>query len=177
MLKKRQISRARRRRSSGHVVIESALTMMPTFAMIFFFFDLGLALYRWSSLQNAVRAGARYAITMQTDSATGTVRTNQVAAIKARVASNSMGFVHTGDSNLFVRFCPQSNPDVCSTTSGNSPNAIVEVSVENVSYHRLMPLSGLYARNPYYASNDLSISVFSSDILGGYPVGVTNVTP
>ena len=57
---------ARNRRRSGNALLESAFTILPTFALIFAFVDFGLLLFRWATLQNAVREGCRYAITFQT---------------------------------------------------------------------------------------------------------------
>ena len=44
-------------------MMEFALFVLPTFAILCGFFDLGMAIFSWNTLQNAVREGARYAIT------------------------------------------------------------------------------------------------------------------
>ena len=51
---KRTQTKASRR--SGQALLETVFTMLPTFALIFAFVDFGLLLFRWSTLQNAVRA-------------------------------------------------------------------------------------------------------------------------
>jgi Flp pilus assembly protein TadG len=74
-------------------MIESAFTLLPTFALFFAFVDFGLMLYRWSSLQNAVREGVRYAITFQTQTSPAM---GQVASITGG-GRKSMGWC-TGDT-------------------------------------------------------------------------------
>ena len=75
------------------MVIEMAFTMLPTFALIFAFVDFGLLLFRWSTLQNAVREGCRYAITHQTATGPG-----QDASIEGIVRQYAFGMVTAADS-------------------------------------------------------------------------------
>jgi len=55
---------------------------------------------------------------------------------------------------------------------------IVEVSVQGVSWSWLAPLSGSYGGGvPFFrSSTPITLNVYSSDILGGYPAGVNSVT-
>jgi len=174
----------RRRRSGGNAIIESAFTLIPTFALIFAFVDFGLMLYRWSSLQNAVRAGVRYAITMQTEATQvpppSSPSSSQTASIKNIVAKNSMNIVTATDSpqHIFVKFYSTLDPDTQIMANGNKPGNIVEVSVQNISFGWLAPLSGSYssAVAPFFRdSNPVGFQVFALDILGGFPVGVSSV--
>ncbi|MEO5925997.1 MAG: TadE/TadG family type IV pilus assembly protein [Bryobacteraceae bacterium] len=157
-------------------MIESAFTLIPTFALIFAFLDFGLMLYRWSSLQNAVREGVRYAITFQRQTSPSL---GQTASIKAVVERNSMRLVRSSDSpqHIFVKFFTTAAPDVPVATGGNVPGNIVEVSVQNVSYSWIAPLSGSYGGSiPYFRNrNPLNLKVYAYSILGGYPVGQTSV--
>src|SRR5271169_4400259 len=120
----------RNRRRSGQVLVEMALTMLPTFALIFAFVDFGLLLFRWSTLQNAVREGCRYAITFQTQSGQG-----QDASIKAQVQNFAMGMVTSTDTpqHIFVNYYAPTamNTPIPSASGGNVPGNIVEVSVQN----------------------------------------------
>jgi hypothetical protein len=61
---------------------------------------------------------------------------------------------------------------------GSVPGDVVEVSVQNISFSWLAPLSGSYGMGiPFFrSSTPLSIAVYSSDILGGFPAGVASVT-
>jgi Flp pilus assembly protein TadG len=162
----------RRRRSSGTAVIESAFTVIPLFALIFAFADFGLMLFRWSTLQNAVREGCRYAITFQTSAGKG-----QDASVGLIVEKYALGVVRTTDTpqHIFVNYYTQSAPTTPIRSGGNIPGNIVEVSVQNVSWAWIAPLSGTLVLSPFYAMTPYSLNVYSSDILGGYPAGVSSV--
>jgi Flp pilus assembly protein TadG len=176
MIARRPTSPLRKRRSGGNALIESAFTLLPTFALIFAFVDFGLMLYRWSSLQNAVREGVRYAITFQTQTSPAL---GQVASIKTVVERNSMRLVRVADSpqHIFVKFSTQTAPDTVISAGGNVPGNIVEVSVQNVSFSWIAPLSGSFGGGVGFFRNrtPLNLKVYAYDILGGYPVGLTSV--
>lgn len=158
-------------------MVESAFTLIPTFALIFAFLDFGMMLYRWSSLQNAVREGVRYAITFQTQT---TPALGQIASIQTIVEKNSMRLVRVTDNpqHIFVKFYATSDPNT-PITGGNVPGNIVEVSVQNVSFSWMAPLSGSYGGGISFfrTTTPLGLKVYAYDILGGYPVGVSSVTP
>ncbi|MEO8098642.1 MAG: TadE/TadG family type IV pilus assembly protein [Acidobacteriota bacterium] len=169
----------RRRRSAGNTFVEGAFTLLPTFALIFAFLDFGLMLFRWSTLQNAVREGARYAITFQQQTV-GPSTLGQSDSIKNIVEQYSFGTVHVNDNpqHIFVKYYATTAPTTPIPSGGNVPGNIVEVSVQNVSLAWLAPLSGSYssAVAPFFRnSTPLTLSVYSSDILGGLPVGVPSV--
>src|ERR1700689_4625859 len=91
-LKKKPLS-ARNRSRSGNAMLEAVFTILPPFALIFAFVDFGLLLFRWATLQNAVREGCRYAITFQTVTGDG-----QDASVEAVVQRFAMGMVKTTDN-------------------------------------------------------------------------------
>jgi Flp pilus assembly protein TadG len=156
-------------------MLESVFTILPTFALLFAFVDFGLLLFRWATLQNAVREGCRYAITFQTGSGEG-----QDASIKAVVQQYAMGIVHTTDSpqDIFVKYYTTSNMTTPVVSGGNVPGNIVEVSVQGVSWSWVAPLSGSYGGDVSYfrSTTPITLNIYSSDILGSYPAGVTSVT-
>lgn len=167
-----QSSKPRDRRRSGNMVIEMVFTMLPMFALIFAFVDFGLLLFRWSTLQNAVREGCRYAITYQTS--TG----HQDTSIEAVVQQYALGMVTTTDTpqHIFVNYYA---PNALTTaipfaSGGNVPNNIVEVSVQNISWAWLAPISGSFS-GPFRSTTPITLNIYSSDILGGYPAGTTSV--
>jgi Flp pilus assembly protein TadG len=163
--------RGRKSKSGGNAFIEMALVLVPTMALILAYFDFSLALFRWSTIQNAVREGCRYAITFQT---TGH---GQDAAIEAVVAANSMGLVTVTDNPMLIfvnYFTPLAPNTAIAAPNGNVPGNIVEVSIVGYTVAQLAPLSGTIV-NPLRTTSPLSISVYSSDVLGGYPAGVTGV--
>jgi Flp pilus assembly protein TadG len=164
----------RDRRRSGSAIVEGVFTILPTLALIFAFVDFGLLLFRWATLQNAVREGCRYAITFQLANGQG-----QDASIEAIVQQYSMGFVKASDSpqDILVKYYSVTNLNTPITSLGNIPGNIVEVSVQGVSWSWLAPLSGSYGGStPFFRSTTpIILNVYSSDILGGYPVGVRSV--
>jgi len=178
-------ARKRDRRRSGNVIIETVFTMMPLFALIFAFVDFGLLLFRWCTLQNAVREGCRYAITYQRNGASG-----QDASIAQQVQTYAMGVVTTSanpcttsggtTSGICVNYFAPSNLNTAIpfANGGNVPGNVVEVSVRNVSWAMLAPISGSFGAGvPFFrSSNPIALNVYSSDILGGYPAGVNSVT-
>jgi len=149
--------------------METVFTILPTFALIFAFVDFGLVMFRWSCLQNAVREGCRYAITFQTSGNLG-----QDASIGAVVQNYALGLVTTTDNpqHIFVKYYNPSDLTNAITTGGNLPGNVVEVSVQNVSWAWLAPISGTYQTR---SLTPITLNIFSSDILGGYPPGVTTV--
>src|SRR5580658_6537410 len=87
------VSTARRRKSSGQAIVETAFTFLPMLALIFGITDFGFMIFRWTTLQNAVREGVRYAVTFQTSGALG-----QDASIQAIVQTYAMGIVKSADN-------------------------------------------------------------------------------
>jgi Flp pilus assembly protein TadG len=174
MVSRIPVSAARKRKSRGTAIIESVYTLIPMFALIFAMVDCSMMIFRWSTLQNAVREGCRYAITFQTTGGLG-----QDASVEQVVQNYAMNLVKTTDSpnRIHVNYYTTTNLNTPIGSGGNIPGNIVEVSVQSVPFYWLFPLSGTIA-NPFYASttSPVSISVYSSDILGGYPVGVTSVS-
>jgi hypothetical protein len=55
------------------------------------------------------------------------------------------------------------------------PGNIVEVSVQNISWAWLAPISGSLGGNAFRSLTPITLNVYSSDILGGFPVGVNSV--
>jgi Flp pilus assembly protein TadG len=168
------VARRRKRRSGGNAILESAFTLVPLFALICGFADISIMLFRWSTLQNAVREGCRYAITFQTSGILG-----QNASIETVVQQYAMGIVTTTDTpqHIFVNYYTPANLVTPVATGGNIPGNIVQVSVQNISWGWIAPLSGSIGVSPFYASAPFALNVYSSDMMGGYPAGVTSVTP
>jgi Flp pilus assembly protein TadG len=159
-------------RRSGQALVEMVFTMLPTFALIFAFVDFGLLLFRWSTLQNAVREGCRYAITFQTT--TG----HQDTSIEAVVQQYAFNMVATTDNpqHIFVNYYAPTalNTPIAFANGGNVPGNIVEVSVQNISWAWLAPLSGTVVGG-LRSTTPIGLNVYSSDILGGYPAGMSSV--
>ncbi|MBI4877727.1 MAG: pilus assembly protein [Acidobacteria bacterium] len=164
----------RRRARHGAQLVEMALVMVPFLAILLAFFDVCMVMFRWTTLQNAVREGSRYAVTFRRMGGLG-----QDASIKQVVQNYSLGTVSataTNPEQISVNYYAPAAPNTpIAAPNGNSPGNIVEVSVPAYRWNWIAPLSGTLS-NPFYATSPLSITVRSADILGGYPVG-TNTVP
>jgi Flp pilus assembly protein TadG len=168
---------ARNRQRRGNAILENVFTLMPTFALIFAFFDFGLMMFRWSTLQNSVREGVRYAITYQRK--TGK---NQDASIRDVVQSYGMGVINDPNTIFidYYRYDSTANDYVKITgtaaNTANQPGNVVEVSVRGLSYSWMAPLSGnFFSANALRSTTPLTLNVYSSDVMNGYPPGVTSV--
>lgn len=150
------------------------LVLLPTMALISMFADLSIALFSWSTIQTAVREGARFAITYQTNVVIGQ---GQDANIKKVVENNSMGLVSaTANPNkIFINYYVQNaSTGTITATTDNAPGNIVEVSVQGYPLSWLAPISGTLV-NPTRSNNPASISAYSSDVMGSYPAGASSV--
>ena len=152
-------------------MVECVFTLLPMFALILGFVDVGMMIFRWSTLQNAVREGCRYAITLQTSGNLG-----QDASIEQVVQSYAMGLVKTTDNPNLIKVNYYSPTDLNTpiNSGGNVPGNIVEVSVQAIPFSWIMPLSGTF-NNPLYAGSPVKLNVYSLDMLGGYPAGLASV--
>jgi Flp pilus assembly protein TadG len=152
-------------------MVECVFTLLPLFALILGFIDVGMMIFRWTTLQNAVREGCRYAITLQTSGNLG-----QDASIEQVVQNYAMGLVKTTDSTnrIKVNYYSPTDMNTPISSGGNVPGNIVEVSVQGIPFSWIMPLSGTFS-NPLYAGSPVTMNVYSLDMLGGYPAGVTSV--
>jgi len=175
----------RRRRQAGATIIELSLLLFPTLAIVCGFMDIGMAIFSWTTLQNAVREGTRYAITYQVDGSG-----HQIQSIKDEVATWSMNLVSsTATSSSPPAGCSAGScyiqvdfyaPPTASSPNGtlvtgnagqNAPGNIVQVSIVNYPYRWMAPFSGTLSGGFYQApGSTFSISVDSADVLGGAPV-------
>jgi Flp pilus assembly protein TadG len=175
MVPLKAVSLRRKKSSGGNAMAEWAFVLLPTMALLSAFTDLSIALFSWSTLQNAVREGCRYAITYQTNAVPGQ---GQDANIKMIVQRNSMGLVSSSASPamIFVNYFVQNSATgAITSTPSNAPGNIVEVSVQGYPLNWMVPISGTLV-NPLRSQNPTSIAVYSSDVMGGYPAGVSSVT-
>jgi Flp pilus assembly protein TadG len=124
----------RRTRQRGSELVEFSLTVIPMLAFIFLIIDLSWALFAQVTLQNAVRAGVRYAITGQTESGKG-----QDASIKDVVQSSAMGFLQgaTGLSQIVITYY---DPVTLATTNSNAGGNIVNVSISGFTLSPFGPI-------------------------------------
>ncbi len=118
----------------GNMFAELAFVLLPFFALITAFFDVSFALFGWSTIQNAVREGCRYAITYQTSlpsniAGNGTPTcgsSSQDACIKQVVGFYSMNLVPPSSALININYFKIDNsttPQKITAVSGNLSNA------------------------------------------------------
>jgi Flp pilus assembly protein TadG len=148
----RPLSAGRRRRSRGSELMEFTLVLLPLLGFIFLLLDVTWSVFVKSTLQQAVRVGARYGVTNPI-AADGSSNTPDGAclteSVKARVQESAMGLLKgaSGLSSIKVRYylppAPNSNDpivEVSGLTSANAGGNIMVVSVENYSAALLVPI-------------------------------------
>jgi Flp pilus assembly protein TadG len=92
---------ARRKKQRGNTMLDSALCFLPMMAMFFGVIDVCYAVSIQSLFSQAVRAGARWAITFQT-TYNGTACTSQAVCIAQVVQDNSVGFLSGSPSSYIT---------------------------------------------------------------------------
>ena len=143
----------RRLRQAGNNILESALVLVPTLAIIVGIVDVSFAVFAHTTLQHAVREGVRYAVTYQLKSGMG-----HDASIKSVVQENAMGFLsgESGLSKIYVRYYDPTTFTEQTGTGSNAPGNIVEVSVEGLTRNWIASvlLGNLAPMNFYIRSSD-----------------------
>lgn len=164
------MSPRRRRQQGGNAFVESALVLVPFFALMLGIVDFGMAIFLRSTLQNAVAAGVRYAITYQTN---GSYCMDD--SIRLATQSAAMGFLGattTPNNQITVKYY---NPTNLATevlgAAGNQPFNVVEVTVTGFQWNWLSNMSGVMGAPR--GLNPLNIVTYSSDRLGGIPPGTS----
>lgn len=147
-------NRSRRSGQRGAEMVEVGLIVTPLLLITFLLLNLSMAIFLRATFQQAVREGARYAITGQT---TGT-GVCQDTSIKTVVAKNAVGFLNAGQgaASMHVRFRSSSG-----AIGSNAVGNIVEVSIENYQYGPLAPFR--------FFSSKLGIWAQADDVMGGLP--------
>ena len=128
----------RRRGQKGSELLEFMLVLLPLLGVVGLIVDNSWVIFTRSTLQFAVREGARYAVTSQ-------VMTNmgQKDSVKKIVQNRSLGLLagKTGLDKIQVRFyTPDTFLDVSNTVGGNAGGNLVEVAVEDFSWAPLIPV-------------------------------------
>ena len=147
--------RSRKSRQRGAEMVELCLILTPLLLITFLLLNLSMAIFLRSTFQQAVREGARYAITGQTTSSGAC----QDTSIKTIVAQNALGFLTSGAgaASVHVRFRNPTTGAIGSNAVGN----IVQVSVENYQYGPLVPYR--------FFSSKMGIWAQADDVMGGLP--------
>lgn len=127
----------RRKGRRGSYFIEFSLAFFPMFVLIMGIIDFALPMYVRSAFTNAVREGVRYGSTFRYMSGK-----NHVESIQSIVVRNSGGFLDDTNGTAYVKVRFYEPGNFAEVTSGvkNADGNIVEVSIENYSWHWIAPM-------------------------------------
>jgi Flp pilus assembly protein TadG len=146
-------------------MVETAFSLLIFLGFTFLIVDVAMGVLAKATLQNAVRAGVRYAVTSQTSGSLG-----QVDSIKQVVQSQAMGFLSTSDLSSYVSvtfYSVNSDPPALVTGVGsNLAGNMVVVSVNSWPFKPLAPV--------LHSGVSIPITVSSGDLIessgsGGSP--------
>jgi Flp pilus assembly protein TadG len=145
-------------------MVETSFSLLLFLGFIFLIIDLSMGIFMKATLQNAVRAGVRYAVTSQTSGSLG-----QVASIKQIVQNQAMGFLSASDLTNYVNvtfYSVSSNPPALVTGVGsNAAGNLVIVSVNAWPFTPLAPV--------LHSGAIIPITVSSGDLIESTGTGGT----
>jgi hypothetical protein len=133
----RGICPARLRRQSGTALVEFSLVLLPTLACLFVLMTLAWMIFAWACVQEAVREGARAAVTC-------VPATNLNATIQQVVETYSFGFINSNNvSSVFA--VAYYDPITLSPISGKIITGdVVKVSVSGLPIYQFAPIMLTY---------------------------------
>jgi Flp pilus assembly protein TadG len=140
----------------GSVLVEVGVTVLLLFGLIFLVMDLSMLIFTRSTLQQAVRDGVRYGVTMRQYGSNAYLNDS----IRRAVQTSALGFLNGTEGACKIRI-DYFNPDTGNVSNGTQGDLLV-VSVNNYHY---TPLGAVLKR-----MDPFSINVSSSDILERCPV-------
>jgi len=159
--------------------LEGALSFLPLLVLTFGLVDMSMWLFVRGTIQQAAREAVRFGITYNTNY-NGVSCSSQSNCAKQVLIANALGFINANNINTYVTVnyyapdnlsTPLSQSDVGRVLAdGTKINAInqtgflMEVRVNAFPWSFMAPTK--------YMPNALNISVSTSDILQGLPVGV-----
>jgi Flp pilus assembly protein TadG len=148
-------SQTRKDSQRGNALLEATGVTLMMFGLLFLVVDLSLALFTKATLQEAVHAGVRYAVTDQV--ASGQTYMND--SIVQVVQQNALGMLNgaNGACKISINYY---NPITGAASTGIGGD-VVEVSVVGYNY---TPVGILKSANP------ISITASSSDVMEACPL-------
>jgi Flp pilus assembly protein TadG len=145
-------------------MLEGALIILPLLAIGFALLDYPLAIFIQNTLRNAVREGARYAITQQTGG------NGQDAAIQNVVEQNSMGFLNNASltatpptATITIQYYDASSLALVSGSGSNAAGNICVVTA-TIQHSWMVPI--------WRGSGLMTFTASSSDVMEAPPNGV-----
>jgi Flp pilus assembly protein TadG len=147
--------RKRRDTQRGDTMLESTAILLLMFGLLFLVVDLSLALFVKSALQEAVKAGVRFAVTDQLTSGTSYLNDSIVQVVQ----QNALGMLNGANGACKIAIAYY-NPVTGAADAGTGGD-VVEVSVVGYKY---TPVGILKSGSP------ITITASSSDVMESCPL-------
>jgi len=147
-----------RKKEKGAAAVEFALTAMLLFTLIFGVIDFSYIFWGTLSMQHAVREGARYAVTGQSNlitNPTGTAQDRCDAAV-VEIKNQSMGFFDRVSPVVVFSTISTDDPPVITAIAENSCASANQIIVISVSCS--LPLLTPFIR-PFFTNGKYAFSV------------------
>jgi Flp pilus assembly protein TadG len=160
-------------------MLEGALSFLPLMILTFGMIDMSMWLFVRGTIQSAAREAVRFGITYNT-SYNNISCSTQTNCAKLVLVHNALGFVNNGNADTYVtvRYYAPDNlstpltqsdigrilPDGTRINNINQTGFLMEVRVNNFPWSFMAPTS--------YMPASMAITVNTSDVLQGLPVGV-----
>lgn len=158
--------RVRNTRRKGAAMVELALTILPTLALLMAIIDFTLPIFLHGLFNHAVRSGVRYGVTYRTQ--TGLSHTQ---SIKQVVQQNAGGFLagNEGLAKIQVKFYSPTTFTEVTGVNANVGGNILEVSIANYRWNWVAPI--------WRSHGGLDVQAASADRLETLPRGVARPQP
>ena len=159
-------SREREQSQRGSYLVEASAVTLLLLGLLFLVVDLSLALFTKATLQQAVQAGVRFAVTDRLASGQSYLNDSIVQVVQ----QNSLGMLNgaNGACKISINYY---NPVTGQPSTGTGGD-VVEISIAGYTY---TPIGVLKSGSP------IGISASSSDVLEQCPLGgcppIANPTP
>jgi Flp pilus assembly protein TadG len=150
MLAKLPVSAKRRRRQSGATIVEFGLSLMPLLGFVFLILALSWVIFAWACIQEAVREGARTAVTCSSSTALN-------STIISVVKQYSFGFVNSGNAANVVQIQYFDPTTLLPITGQVFTGDVVKVSISNLPVYAFAPIMR--------ANSPIVLGAASSDIM------------
>ena len=151
----RRTRRALGRRERGAALVEFALVILPTFALIFMAMDLAWILFGWASIQEGVREGVRFGVTGQT--LNGGCLGNSVRQV---VTQYAFGFANA-PAQVSVQYLDPTTLLPIAGSAGPVGGNVIKVTVSGVSIGTFGPI--------FRQFSPITLSATSSDVMEPSP--------
>jgi Flp pilus assembly protein TadG len=176
----------KRRREKGNAFVEFAISIGPLLVLMMLVFEVSRWAWTRGQLHHAVREGARFAITYS-PSYNGESCTSTTACVKKVIEDNSLGMVKSANADTYVRVryyspdnlatpleqnqLPKTLADGRRITNLNQTGNLIEVQLQGYPWNWAVPFTHIPGYSTSLSWTAMTISVESSDVMQGLPVG------